>query len=190
MFRNSLYQYYREQEDAGRDVGLLEELPYVHDKTWKEFTRTLCMKYRIDRADVTFKRGKKLMVENHESTWTWQEAALLYIAPMDLAVSADEVGYILHIDEEKVPLNVAWVNKKTGNTVKNYYRSDITVSLENLETGEIIELCNGSATPNTGPATNFNSPNVGRHSMSDAFEAIENGAYPVLGRYIHIYSLE
>ena len=86
MYRNSLYQYYREQADAGRDVAALDESPYVHDRTWWEFTKRLCMKHRIDRADVAYRGGKKLMVENHEPTWTWQEAVLRGIAPMDLAV--------------------------------------------------------------------------------------------------------
>ena len=191
LYRNSLYDRYRHVADEGGDIYTLEELPYAHDKGWSELSQTFYRKYQYPlngTGSVPYKGGNKLLIRDQEKTGTWSRAILQHVSTPDLAKDLDEARFVIHIEEDLVALNARWVDSRTGNTVKNYYRSDVTLTLEDLATGETQVLCKGSASPKVIPGvTNFNSSNVGRHDGRDVAATLEQEALPILGKYMHVF---
>ena len=188
--RNSLYQYYRQAMDAGEDIYALDALAYAHDDAWAEFSKALYKKYPVELPDdFTWKGGKKLLITDGEKQYgKWAEKVLDGVSAADLATNADEAGYVLRIDEEWVQLNASWVHKDSGNVVKQYYRSDITIALKDLSTGEEHELYTCSKQPSQTSMMNFNSYNVGKHADKDIQEAVREHVFPALEGIVHVFA--
>ena len=184
VYRYCLYRYYRHAMDEGADICALGELPYTHDQAWGEFSKALIEKYPVELSDdFAWQGGSKLLIQDGEKTRTeWRDWVLEDLSPMDLAVSVDEVGYILEIAEEWSPMNFEWVNSTTGDVVKEYYQSNVMITLKDLSTGDARVLLTSSASPSFSSAMDFNSSagNVGRHSYSDAKVDLREKVYPAL----------
>lgn len=192
MERNSLYRYYRRAMEAGEDIYSFDELPYTHDKVWEAFSETLLKKYPIELTDgFTWQGGKKLVIcDDEHAHCYWRDTALYGISTMDLATRADEAGYVLRFHEELVPLDAAWVNKSSGNVMKQYYRSDITITLEDLSTGEARVLHTCSASPSHSTLMQYNSSygTIGRHE--NQYDTLCEHVFPEIEGIVHVFAKE
>lgn len=190
--RNSLYRYYRRAMEAGEDIYSLDEMPYVHDKVWEAFSETLLREYPIELTDdFTWQGGRKLVIcDDEHAHCYWRDTALYSLSTMDLATAPDEAGYVLRFHEELVPLDAAWVNKNSGNVMKQYYRSDITITLEDLSTGEarVLHTCSASPSHSTMMQYNSSAGNIGVHE--DKGGILREYVFPEMEGIVHVFAKE